>query len=219
MSKYHEIHLGDRGRAKVISMATQIRFALPTDAAGILAIYGPYCESTCVSFEIVAPTIEQIQERIARITTEYPWLVAEVDGQIAGYVYASRHHERAAYRWSVDVAVYVSTSQHRRGVGRILYETLFSILREQGYFKAFAGITLPNPASVGLHESLGFRPAAVFRGVGYKFGRWLDVGWWQMDLQPERIEPTNPQPIRILRDSAGVATALLEAQRRLLGKT
>jgi len=195
-------------------MAAHIRFAEPTDAAGILAIYGPYCESTCVSFEIVAPTIEQIQGRIGRITADYPWLVGEIDGQIVGYVYASRHHERAAYRWSVDVAVYVAAGQHRRGVGRILYETLFSILREQGHFKAFAGITLPNDASVGLHESLGFRPAAVYRGVGHKFGRWLDVGWWQRDLQPERDNPTDPHPFRSMRDSPAVGAALSEGNRK-----
>jgi L-amino acid N-acyltransferase YncA len=196
-------------------MAAHIRFAEPSDAAGILAIYAPYCESTCVSFEVVAPTIEQIQERISRITTDYPWLVAEIDGQIAGYVYASRHHERAAYRWSVDVAVYVAAGQQRRGVGRILYETLFSILREQGYFKAFAGITLPNPASVGLHESLGFRPAAVYQGVGYKFGRWLDVGWWQRDLQPERDNPAEPHTIRSMHGSPAVAAELAEGRRKL----
>src|SRR5690349_4297330 len=165
-------------------MAAHIRFAEPADAAGILAIYGPYCESTCVSFEIVAPTLEQMQERIRRITDHYPWIIAEVDGRTIGYVYASRRHERAAYRWSVDVAVYIASGQHRRGIGRILYETLFSILREQGLFKAFAGVTLPNPGSVELHESMGFRPVAVFQGVGHKFGRWLDVGWWELDLQP-----------------------------------
>ena len=215
MIKYREIHLVIGADAKVISMAAHIRFAKPTDAAGILAIYGPYCESTCISFEIVAPTIEQIQERISRITVNYPWLVGEIDGQIAGYVYASRHHERAAYRWSVDVAVYVAAGHQRRGVGRILYETLFSILREQGYFKAFAGITLPNPASVGLHESLGFRPAAIFRGVGHKFGRWLDVGWWQRDLQPERDNPTDPHPFSSMHDSPIVSAALAEGRCRL----
>jgi L-amino acid N-acyltransferase YncA len=195
-------------------MAAHIRFAGPTDAAGILAIYGPYCESTCVSFEIVAPTIAQIQERISRITSDYPWLVAEIDGQTIGYVYASRHHERAAYRWSVDVAVYIAAGYQRRGVGRILYEVLFSILREQGHFKAFAGITLPNPASVGLHESLGFRPAAIFRGVGYKFGRWLDVGWWQRDLQPERDNPTDPHSFRSMHGSPIVAGVLADGQRK-----
>jgi phosphinothricin acetyltransferase len=196
-------------------MVAHIRFAQPTDADGILAIYGPYCESTRVSFEIVAPTTEQIEKRISRITADYPWLVAEIDGQIAGYVYASRHHERAAYRWSVDVAVYIAAGQQRRGVGRILYETLFSILREQGFFKAFAGITLPNPASVGLHESLGFRPAAVFRGVGHKFGDWLDVGWWQRDLQSERENPAEPRSMRTMHESLAVAAALTSGQRDL----
>jgi phosphinothricin acetyltransferase len=195
-------------------MAAHIRFAQLTDAAGILAIYAPYCESTYVSFEIVAPSMEQIQERIGRITTDYPWLVGEVDGRIVGYVYASRHHERAAYRWSVDVAVYVAAAHQRRGVGRILYETLFAILLEQGHFKVFAGITLPNEASVGLHESMGFRPAAIFRGVGYKFGRWLDVGWWQRDLQAERDNPTEPHPFSSMRDSPAVVTALAEGNRK-----
>jgi phosphinothricin acetyltransferase len=196
-------------------MAAQIRLAGPNDAAGILAIYGPYCESTCVSFEIVAPTVEQIQERISRVTADYPWLVGEIDGQVVGYVYASRHHERAAYRWSVDVAVYVAAGQQRRGVGRILYEALFSILRDQGHFKAFAGVTLPNPASVGLHESLGFRPAALYRGVGYKFGRWLDVGWWQRDLQPEIDNPKDPQSFCSMHDSPSVAAVLADGQVKL----
>jgi L-amino acid N-acyltransferase YncA len=196
-------------------MAAHIRLAGPNDAAGILAIYGPYCESTCVSFEIVAPSIEQIRERISRVTADYPWLVGEIDGQIIGYVYASRHHERAAYRWSVDVAVYVAAGRQRRGVGRILYETLFSILREQGLFKAFAGITLPNPASVGLHESLDFRPAAIYRGVGYKFGRWLDVGWWQRDLQREIDNPKDPLSFRSMNGNSSVADVLANGQAKL----
>ncbi len=171
--------------------APPIRLAQPTDAAAIQAIYAPYCESTYVSFEVVAPSVEQLRERISRVTAGYPWLVSEIDGQVVGYVYASQHRERAGYRWAVDVAVYVAQAHHRRGVGRALYDTLFSILRQQGYFKAFAGISLPNPASVGLHEHIGFRPAAVFRGVGHKLDRWIDVGWWQLELQPERrIHPT-----------------------------
>jgi phosphinothricin acetyltransferase len=118
----------------------------------------------------------------------------------------------------VDVAVYVDTGQQRRGLGRILYETLFSILREQGHFKAFAGVTLPNPASVGLHESLGFRPAGVFRGIGYKFGKWLDVGWWQYDLQLERNDPTDPRPFSSMHDSPAVAVALTDGQRKLAAR-
>ncbi len=200
-------------------MASHIRFAQLTDAAGILAIYAPYCESTCVSFEIVAPTIEQMELRISHVTAGYPWLIGEIDGKIAGYVYASRHHERAAYRWSVDVAIYVAAHQHRRRLGRILYNTLFAILREQGYFKAFAGITLPNAASVGLHESMGFRRAAAFEGVGYKFGRWLDVGWWQLELQPERADPSEPRSIASIHSCPAVAAALAEAERRFAAET
>src|SRR5438046_2283986 len=119
-------------------MTANIRVAQPADAAAILAIYAPYCESTCVSFEVVAPTVDEMRERIRNITAGYPWLVGEIDGQIAGYVYASRHRERAAYRWAVDVAVYIAAAQQRRGLGRNLYDTLFSILREQGFFKAVA---------------------------------------------------------------------------------
>lgn len=195
-------------------MTVDIRVVQSSDAAGILAIYAPHCESSSVSFEVVAPTLEQIRERIARITTKYPWLVGEVDGHVAGYVYASQHRERAAYRWGVEVAVYVAPQNHRRGLGRALYTSLFSILREQGYFKAMAGITLPNPGSVGLHESMGFQPAGVFQGVGYKSGRWLDVGWWQLELQAERENPPHPCPFSSI--SAAEVAAALEQGRLLL---
>jgi phosphinothricin acetyltransferase len=197
-------------------MAAIIRIAELSDADGILAIYRPHCESTCVSFEVAAPTVEQMRERIDRIIATYPWLVAEIDGRIAGYVYASRHHERAAYRWTVDVAVYVATTHQRRGVGRALYTTLFSILREQGLFKAMAGISLPNAASVRLHESMGFRPAAVFSGIGYKLGGWVDVGWWQLELQPARNHPPEPRPFSAALDTAAVAAALDRGKRLLM---
>jgi L-amino acid N-acyltransferase YncA len=189
-------------------MTANIRTVRDSDAEGIVAIYAPYCESSHVSFEIVSPTIEQMRDRIAHITAHYPWLVGEIDGQLAGYVYASRHRERAAYRWAVDVAVYVAANQQRRGWAHTLYSTLFSILREQGYFKAFAGISLPNLASVGLHERMGFRPVGRFPGVGYKLGKWLDVGWWQLDLRPERDHPPEPRAFNSIRGSAAVQTAL-----------
>src|SRR5687767_1173866 len=131
-------------------MSVTFRLARPDDAAAILAIYAPYCEASTVSFEVVAPTIEQMADRIEKVLARYPWLICELDGRAAGYVYASQHRERAAYRWAVDVAVYVADTCRRRGVGQALYSTLFSMLRAQGYFKALAGITLPNPASVGL---------------------------------------------------------------------
>src|SRR5205823_14506191 len=135
----------------------------------------PSCESTAVSFEVVAPSTEEIADRIRTISAHFPWLVLDDNGIIAGYAYASRHRDRAAYGWSVDTAVYVSSSHRRCGVGRALYTTLFQLLRLQGYFKAYAGITLPNRASTGLHEAVGFKLVAVYRGVGYKHGVWHDV--------------------------------------------
>ncbi len=202
-------------------MSVTMRLASVDDAAEILAIYAPYCASTNVTFEVIPPTIEQMRERIARITDEYPWLVAEIDGQVAGYVYASRFRERAAYRWTAEVASYVSPAVQRRGLGRALYSTLISILRLQGFFKAIAGITVPNLPSIGLHESVGFTKAGVFPAVGHKDGQWLDVGWWELSLQPEISNPPDPKPIRLLRDSAALISALKEGQklanRRLSG--
>jgi len=196
--------------------ASILRFASPDDAEAIRAIYGPYCESTTVSFEIVAPTLEQMRERIARISASHPWLVAEADGKVAGYVYATQHRERAAYRWMVDVAVYVAQDYQRRSLGRILYKTLFSILRHQGFFKAFAGITLPNPASQGLHESVGFKRIGAYHGVGFKAGRWLDVGWWQLELQPEIAEPREPRPFHSIAKEPEVLAALAAAERQMI---
>jgi L-amino acid N-acyltransferase YncA len=196
-------------------MPSLIRIADPSDAAGILAIYAPYCESSTVSFEVAAPSIEQMAERIAAILVDYPWLVCEIDGQIAGYAYASRHRERAAYRWTVEVTVYVASTHCRRGVGRALYTSLFAILAGQGFVKAFAGITLPNPPSVGLHTSLGFSRIGVYPAVGYKLGRWLDVGWWQYDLRPPLTPPPEPCAFSLVRSSQFTQEALCAGGRLL----
>jgi phosphinothricin acetyltransferase len=197
-------------------MASTIRFADGNDAAAIQAIYAPFCESTTVSFEIRPPTVEEMAGRIERISTQYPWLLCERDGRVAGYVYACPHRERAAYRWSVDVAVYVGPEHHRRGIARALYASLLSMLCEQGYVNAYAGITLPNAASIGVHEAVGFQRLALFPGVGYKFGEWREVGWWHRLLQPPPAAPTEPTPIGDLRDSPAILAALV-AGERLLG--
>lgn len=196
-------------------MSTTIRFANLDDAAGILAIYSPYCDRSTISFEIVAPSVEQIAERIATTTAQYPWLVCEIDGEVAGYVYATKIRERAAYRWAVETAVYVATRHHRRRVGQALYSALFSILREQNYFRAYASITLPNPSSVRLHESIGFYSVGVFQRVGYKLDQWLDVGWWQLDLQPDISSPPEPRPIGAVRHCDAVNQSLRRAASRV----
>jgi phosphinothricin acetyltransferase len=118
---------------------------------------------------------------------------------VVGYAYASRHRVRAAYRWSVDVAVYIAPSHHRMGIGRAVYTSLFSILAAQGFFNAYAGVTLPNPASVGLHEAMGFTPVGVYRHVGYKLGAWHDVGWWQRPLREPRDAPELPLELATVR--------------------
>lgn len=182
-------------------MTGTIRLAGESDAAAIAAIYAPYCESTPVSFETSAPSPEEFAARIQNITAHWPWLVLEDNGSVAGYAYAGRHRERAAYRWAVDTAVYVHEQYHRRGVGRALYTTLFSVLREQGYFKACAGITIPNPASVALHETVGFTLVGVYRGIGFKHGSWHDVAWYEAEVQPETSNPPAPKSLDAVVDS------------------
>jgi phosphinothricin acetyltransferase len=176
-------------------MPVQIRLADARDAPEIAAIYAPFCESNVVSFEEVAPTAEVVAGRIAAIAAQFPWLVLDEGGTVAGYAYASRHHDRAAYRWSADVTVYIGPAQRRRGVGTALYTALLDLLRAQGYFKAYGGITLPNAGSVGLHEAMGFTLVGVYRGVGFKLGAWHDVSWYELSLQPERANPPDPLPI------------------------
>jgi len=195
-------------------MTASIRLATPQDAAAVQAIYAPYCEASAISFEDVAPTVEQTAERMASVSAQFPWLVCEIDRQVVGYVYACRHRERAAYRWAVDVAVYVDSTYHRRGIGRALYTSLIALVRQQGYVKAYAGITLPNPGSVGVHETVGFRRVAVYRGVGFKLGQWRDVGWWELALAPESAHPREPRPVHAI-DPTIIAAALAEGQSLL----
>jgi L-amino acid N-acyltransferase YncA len=160
-----------------------VRPATLADAAAVAAIYAPFVEQTAISFEEIPPTAEEFARRIEKSLSRWQWLVAEVDDDVAGYAYGSAHRERAAYRWSVEVSAYVDPRFQRRGIARTLYQTLFDDLAEKGYCTAFAGITLPNDASVGLHTAVGFEPIGVFRTIGWKFGRWHDVGWFQRRLR------------------------------------
>jgi L-amino acid N-acyltransferase YncA len=177
-------------------MKTMIRFATRADAAAVAEIYGPFCEDSPITFETVRPTIEEIENRIRRILERFPWLVCENEDEVIGYAYAGPHRDRAAYRWCVDVAIYLSGNRRRQGFGTALYRVLFQLLRIQGYFQAYAGITLPNPASIRLHQHLGFEPVGVYKRVGFKAQAWHDVSWWALPLQPADRPPTEPLPIR-----------------------
>ncbi len=164
------------------------------DAPGIAAIYTPNVTENVISFELEPPDAAEMARRIVSTTATHPWLVCERAGEIAGYVYASSHQTRAAYQWSANVTVYIDARQRRGGVGRALYTSLFALLRLQGFYNAYGGITLPNAGSVGLHEAMGFRLIGVYRQVGYKFGAWHDVGWWGLELQEKPAEPP-PAPL------------------------
>src|SRR5438874_7281345 len=181
---------------RAATVPSMIRLATSADAEAIAAIYRPIVAATAISFETVAPGPAEMERRIAATLEIAPWLVYEdEEGRVAGYAYGSRHRERAAYQWSVDASVYVGESSRRRGIGRALYDALFPLLRLQGFYAAHAGITLPNAASVALHESLGFRPVGIYPGVGYKLGGWHDVGWWQLELRDRAGEPSPPKPL------------------------
>jgi L-amino acid N-acyltransferase YncA len=159
-----------------------IRPATVADAAAIQRIYAPIVAETAISFEEVPPTVEEMVGRIASTLPTHPYFVAVDGGKVRGYVYSSAHAECAAYRHSVNTTVYIASDARRAGVGRALYSELLPELKRRGFHMAFAGIALPNPASVSLHESVGFEPLGVYREVGFKFGRWHDVGWWQRPL-------------------------------------
>jgi L-amino acid N-acyltransferase YncA len=188
---------------------TRLRLVSPDDAAQIAAIYAPFCCETAVSFEDVAPDEGAIRERIRAVTDRYPWLVAVSEEDVVlGYAYASKHRERSAYRWSVDFTAYLAPAAKRRGIGTKLYTALAEICRQMGYHRAFAGITLPNEASVRLHEKIGFRPIGVYRRVGFKLGKWHDVGWWSLNLLPETDLPGEPRSIREIVDSPSLKRIL-----------
>jgi L-amino acid N-acyltransferase YncA len=166
------------------------------DATACAAIYAPSVEEGATSFEERAPDAAEMATRIERTAAAHPWLLAGSGGEVVGYAYACPHRERAAYRWAVDVSVYIAAGQRGRGIGGSLYEALFERLRRQRFQVACAGITLPNEASVGLHESLGFLAVGINRRIGWKRGAWRDVGWWQLELTPAGAEPpAEPLPL------------------------
>ena len=159
-----------------------IRDAVPADAEAVLAVYAPYVEETAISFERTPPDAGTMRERIERHAASHAWLVAERDGRVVGYAYAGPFAVRAAYRLSAEVSVYVAREATGGGVGSALYASLIGRLRERGMHSAVAILALPNAASVALHERHGFRHVGTFREIGAKFGRWHDVGWWQLIL-------------------------------------
>lgn len=168
-----------------------IRTATAGDAAACAAIYAPYVTGTAITFEVEPPGEEEMAARIATAVASHAWLVLEDEGRVVGYAYGGPYKERAAYRWSCEVSVYLELGRRRTGAGRRLYEALFERLAERGYRTAVAGMTLPNEASVGLHRALGFEPVGTYRRIGWKYDRWHDVAWTQRPLTTTTAPPTD----------------------------
>ena len=179
---------------------TAVRIATEADADAIAAIYAHYVLETPISFEETPPTSGEIARRLCSTLETYPFLVFAERGQVLGYAYGSAHRTKPAYRWSVETTVYVARDAHRRGIGRKLYADLLDQLARQGFHSAFAGIVPPNEKSVGLHEALGFSYLGTFREIGFKHGKWHDLGWWRRALV-EGPPSRDPVPFRSLRST------------------
>jgi phosphinothricin acetyltransferase len=174
-----------------VAAALRVREAESVDAAAISDIYRPHVEQTLVSFEVEAPDAAEMRRRMGA-SPLHPWLVAVDDaGSVAGYAYATPHRARAGYRWSIDTSVYVAEAG--RGTGSALMRSLLDRCASRGFVQAYAGVALPNDASIALHRGLGFLPVGVYRAVGFKLGRWVDVAWWQRSLvEPLPVPPAEP---------------------------
>lgn len=196
-------------------MQTRIRIAAESDAQQIAEIYRSIVTDTAISFEEAPPSADEMARRIGSTLGSHPWLVCDRDGWIAGYAYATVFRTRPAYQWSVEVSAYTDPEARRSGVARALYTSLFAILRRQGFVSAYAGIALPNEGSVGLHEALGFEPLGVYSNVGFKLGRWHDVGWWQLALCDPRDEPDPPVPFSSFRGENACTEVLAEGEALL----
>ena len=176
-------------------MAVLVRLAGAEDAAPVAEIYRPYVEKSRVSFEESPPDAAEMAWRIrGERPGFYPWFVAQEDGALLGFASSSAFRTRPAYRWTVETGIYLAAGAQGRGVGTALLSPLIELLTRQGYVAAIAAITLPNDASVRLHEKLGFFQTGTYQRVGYKMGEWLDVGLWERDLAPRRSSPEEPQP-------------------------
>ncbi len=176
-------------------MRIKLRFATEQDAGACAAIYRPYVEKTSVTFEYDPPGREEMARRMAAYGTQFPWIVAESGGQLVGYAYACAHHERAAYQWNADLAVYLREDIRAKGIGRRLYGCPLELLAMQGYCRAIGVVTCPNPASEALHKALGFSTVAVWPHAGYKLGEWHGVQWFTKELAPFTDHPRPPVPV------------------------
>lgn len=168
------------------------------DAEQILEVYKPYVLHTANTFEYDVPTVEEFEQRIKKISTQYPYLVCEHDGRIVGYAYGSTHRERMGYSWCAETTVYLAEAYHRRGIARSLYTALFTLMKKQGYHSIYVSILCTNTASVAFHKSMGFEEIGIFKNIGYKLGKWHSNLWMQLFLNRHNEEPGKPVAIGVI---------------------
>jgi L-amino acid N-acyltransferase YncA len=174
----------------------------------MLDIYAPYITDTSFTFESEVPSTHEFADRITNYLVHWPWLVAEIDGKIAGYAYGSKYRERIGYQWCVECSVYIHDDFQRKGLAKTLYTALFDLLKKQGYRNVYAVINLPNEKSVRMHEACGFKWFASYENVGYKLGKWKTVGWWQLVINEYTEEPM--PPIKFSELDKNTVSAILE---------
>lgn len=167
-----------------------IRSATLKDASSVLAIYRPYIEGSVVSFEYEAPSVSEIEKRISHVMAKYPWIVAEEDGEVIGYAYASEFRTREAYQWKCEVSVYVTDQAKGKGVAKALYDDLLDTLKRMGMVSAIAGMTVPNPETERFHKKYGFKKIAEYPKVGFKNGAWHNVAFAELQLNEYTSEPS-----------------------------
>lgn len=182
-----------------------IRLAKVSDAADMLAIYGPIVTETTTSFETEIPSIKEFESRIVSYGTKAPWLVAEIDHKVVGYAYATDHRSRKAYQWNQEVTVYVHPDYQKKSIAKKLYLLLFEMLKAMNFTKAIAVITLPNDGSIGFHRALGFQHIGEMKNIGFKLGKWQSTSWWDLDLQPKQQAPKDLKPLNSILEQFGFA--------------
>ena len=194
-----------------------IRVATKDDAAGMLNIYAPFILNSGITQETEVPSVEDFQKRIISNLEERPWLVCEINNEIAGYAYAGKHRDRKGYQWCTEPSVYISEKYFGIGIANALYAALFDILKLQGYVNAYAVITLPNERSIAFHKKFGFEYLTTYKKIGYKLGQWHDVGWMQYEIIPHREAPADP--IRFPEIDRSVINSILTKSTEILKKT
>lgn len=192
------------------------QISVETDAEACLKVYEPYVLYTPITFDYQVPEVKEFRSKIQDTIIEYPWLVCLKNNQIEGYAYASRHRYKTAYQWSVESTIYLTEQLQGKGIGSILYKTLLALLKIQGFYNVYAGVTVPNKKSELLHSKLGFEELGIFKNIGFKTGAWHDVKWFYKILHEYKINPVLPLKMQDLINSEVYQSLIFEANNKLI---